>query len=143
MTERDTREDLLRRALALTAGADLDDLEQVFSDDVQVTTPAFTTSSRAELLAELATRDRVMGELAVDISVLGVDGDRAWAEWSISAQLVAAMEIDDEVFAGVVGQPVRLAGATSAEFGDDRITSLRQYWNEADLLEELGLLPTE
>jgi ketosteroid isomerase-like protein len=143
MTDRDTREDLLRRALAMTAGADLADLEHVFADDVQVTTPTFTTHSRAELLAELAVRDSVMGELEVEIPVLGVEGDRAWAEWTVSAQLVGTLELDDDIVVEAVGQPIRLEGATSAEFGDGRITSLRQYWDEADLLDALGLLPTD
>jgi ketosteroid isomerase-like protein len=143
MTDRDTCERLLRQALALTAGAEPAHLDQVFTDDVRVFTPSFTTTSVEELLAELSARDEVMGELTVDVPVIAVDGDRAWAEWSVSARLVTALEIGDDVVAGTVGQPLLLNGATVAEFTDGRISSLRQYWNEADLLAELGLLPAE
>jgi hypothetical protein len=36
---------------------------------------------------------------------------------------------------------VTLYGITVAEFRDDRISSLRQYWDELSLFDQLGLLP--
>ena len=38
------------------------------------------------------------------------------------------------------GEPVVVNGATIAEFDGDRICSLRQYWDEFAVLEQLGVL---
>jgi hypothetical protein len=38
------------------------------------------------------------------------------------------------------GLEVIVHGVTVAEFRDDRICSLRQYWNEFTVLEQLGVL---
>jgi hypothetical protein len=38
---------------------------------------------------------------------------------------------------------VELRGVVVAEFDGDRIARFRQYWNEADLLEGLDLLPED
>ena len=41
------------------------------------------------------------------------------------------------------GLRITLHGVTVAEFRDDRICSLRQYWDELAALEQLGVLGEE
>lgn len=147
MTDQDPRADLVRRALAMTAGADPADLESVFTEDVTFTTPALFVAGRAELAAELALRDTMMTDLGVEIGTLGIDGDRGWAEWVVTAQFIGGLSVDDgterTMLVEPVGKPVRLEGATALEFDGDRISALRQYWDEVALLDALGLLPSD
>jgi hypothetical protein len=49
--------------------------------------------------------------------------------------------LDEEVDPGGDRPPDRAAGVVIAEFEGGRIHSFRQCWDEADLLEGLGLLP--
>ncbi|WGL53437.1 nuclear transport factor 2 family protein [Nocardioides sp. BP30] len=145
MTDQDPRADLVRRALAMTAGADPAELESVFTEDVTFTTPALFVAGRAELAAELALRDTIMSDLGVDIGTIGIDGDSGWAEWVVTAQFASDLSVDDgderTTVVQAVGRPVRLEGATAVAFDGDRISALRQYWDEVALLDALGLLP--
>ena len=48
--------------------------------------------------------------------------------------------IADDVTVEASGIRVTLHGATIAEFLGDRICSVRQYWDEQTVLEQLGVL---
>jgi hypothetical protein len=57
-------------------------------------------------------------------------------------------QADDHDRGAVVGRPLvepggdpTLRGVLIAEFEGDRIRRFRQYWNEVELLDGLGLLP--
>ena len=47
----------------------------------------------------------------------------------------------DDLSADRRGRRVELRGVFIAEFEGDRIRAFRQYWDEAELLDGLGLLP--
>lgn len=142
MPSSETREELLRRAIAATAASDPSALAEIFADDVSVWSPGLEVSSREQLAEELAARDEAFGELAVEFRSVGVVDDRGYAEWTASATHVAALVVDDIVIEAT-DESLTLRGVTVAEFKGERITALRQYWNEAELLEGLGLLPDD
>lgn len=51
--------------------------------------------------------------------------------------------VDEDVVIDPTGGRFTLRGVTVADFEGDRIRAFRQYWDEASLLEQLQLLPTE
>ena len=51
--------------------------------------------------------------------------------------------IDDDVAIEPSGLRFTLHGVTVAEFDGNRICRFRQYWDEAELLAQIGLLPDD
>ena len=49
--------------------------------------------------------------------------------------------VDDDVSLDATGLRFTLHGVTVAEFAGDRIRSFRQYWDEGELLAQVGALP--
>jgi ketosteroid isomerase-like protein len=53
------------------------------------------------------------------------------------------IELGDGARVEATGEQVVVNGATIAEFDGERICSLRQYWDEFAVLEQLGVRPAE
>jgi hypothetical protein len=128
MTTNAERAAILECALRARVEGDRSGAEQLYTDDVKAWTPAFSTSSRTELLVEFDRTDDAFSDVALDVYPLDVGGDFACAEWTVT------MAVPDNA----VGR-VSVHGITIAEFQGDRICALRQYWDEravADLLDD-------
>lgn len=131
MTSNETRAEILVRALRAGIDRDRATLEAVLTDDVRIWTPAISTTSRRELLAALERRDDGFSDIELIVTPLDVGGDYACVEWTADmAHGSAPMETD--------GVRVTVHGATVAEFEGERICSMRQYWDEFTLVEQLG-----
>jgi limonene-1,2-epoxide hydrolase len=139
MTSNEERASTLERALRAGIGGDRDTLEAVFTEDVQAWTPALSTSSRAELVAELDRRDEAFSDVELDVVPLDVGGEYACVEWGVTMTHSGTITLDDRIIAPT-GIRVTLYGVTVAEFHGQRICSLRQYWDEFAVLEQLGLM---
>jgi SnoaL-like polyketide cyclase len=74
------------------------------------------------------------------VSPLDVGGDHACAEWTVTMTHTGTLTLADGLVVEPTGIRVTLHGATVAEFEGDRICSLRQYWDEFGVLEQLGVL---
>ena len=127
MTTNAERAVILERALRARVEGDRRAAEDLYTDDVKAWTPAFSTSSRAELLAEFDRTDDAFSDVSVDITPLDVGGDFACAEWTVT---MASRDAD--------ARRAVVHGITIAEFLGDRICSLRQYWDEVAVVELLG-----
>jgi ketosteroid isomerase-like protein len=120
MTTNAERAEILERALRARVEGRRSDAERLYTEDVKAWTPAFSTSSRSELLAEFDRTDDAFADVALDVTTLDVGGDFACAEWTVT--MTAPAESRDE--------RMTVHGITVAEFQGDRICSLRQYWDE-------------
>jgi hypothetical protein len=132
MTTNAERAEILERALRARVDSDRRAAEDLYTDDVKAWTPALSTSTRAELLAEFDRTDDAFSNVAVDITPLDVGGDFACAEWTLT---MPAFDSDR-------GRAT-VHGITIAEFQGDRICSLRQYWDESAVAELLGATEAE
>jgi ketosteroid isomerase-like protein len=79
------------------------------------------------------------------LGALLTDDVRAWTptlSTSSLSELIDELERRDDAFSdhsiGPTGTRVTAHGVTVAEFEGDRICSVRQYWDENGLLEQLG-----
>ena len=78
--------------------------------------------------------------MALDVMPLDVGGDYACVEWTVDMTHSGTITLADERSIEPSGMRVTLHGVTVAEFHGDRICSLRQYWDEFAVLEQLGVL---
>ena len=115
----------------------------MYTDDVRAWTPALSTSSRRELIAEFDRRDDSFSDIELDVAPLDVGGDYACVEWSVAMTHTGPLAVADGMSIEPTGVRIALHGVTVAEFRGDRICALRQYWDELSVYDQLGLLRAE
>jgi hypothetical protein len=143
MTSNAERASTLVDALRAGLGRDREVLEQLLTEDVRAWTPSLSTSSRSELIDALDRRDPAFTDIELDVVPLDVGGDYACVEWTVEMTHAGAITIADDRRVEPTGIRVAVHGVTVAEFDGDRICSVRQYWNEFAVLEQLGVLEAE
>jgi len=143
VTTNEARASILERALRAGLDGDRTTVEALCTDDVRVWAPALNASSRTELLDALDRRDSAFSDVDLTTTPLDVGGDFACVEWSVRMTHTGAIELGDGASFDATGERVVVNGATIAEFDGDRICSLRQYWDEFAVLEQLGARPTD
>jgi ketosteroid isomerase-like protein len=140
LTTDTARASILERALRASIEGDSTVVGEVYTDDVRVWAPALSVSSARELAEEFRRRDDAFSGIELEIFPLAVAGAYACAEWTVTMTHSGRLVLADGLVVEPTGIQVTVNGATVAEFDGDRICSLRQYWDEFGVLEQLGLL---
>ena len=140
MTSNEARAATLTRALRAAIDGDRDAFQTLFTDDVRAWTPALSTTSLSELIEALDRRDDAFSDIELDVVPLDVGRDYACVEWSVDMIHTGIVTLADGTRIDPTGIRVTVHGVTVAEFHGDRICSLRQYWDELAVLEQLGVL---
>jgi predicted ester cyclase len=140
VTSNATRAAKLVRALRAGVERDREALQELLTEDVRAWTPALSTGSLSELIDALDRRDEAFSDVALDVSPLDVGGDYACAEWTVEMTHTGTLHLAAETTIEPTGTRVTLHGVTVAEFLGDRICSVRQYWDEFAVLEQLGMM---
>jgi ketosteroid isomerase-like protein len=143
MTQNAARATTLMRALHAGIAGDTSVIPELCTDDVKVWAPAMSATSAIELAAELERRDDAFSNIELEIAPLDVGGDYACAEWCVTMTHSGRLVLADGMIIEPTGLRIHLNGATVAEFRGERICSLRQYWDELAVLEQLGVLSDE
>jgi hypothetical protein len=128
----------LVRVLRASVAADSSCVAKHFVADLQGWTPCASVSSAVELAVEIEDRDEAFSDVELTVAPLDVGGEHAAAEWVVTFTHSGPLELDDVVIAPTYVR-VHVHGITVAEFCDDRIQSFREYWDEGELVEQLGL----
>jgi ketosteroid isomerase-like protein len=143
VTTNEARASILARALQAGLDNDRATVEALCTEDVRVWAPAITARSRAELLDALDRRDAAFSDVELTTAALDVGGDFACIEWTVRMTHTGVIDLGDGTHVDATGERVVVNGATIAEFDGERICSLRQYWDEFAVLEQLGVRPAE
>jgi ketosteroid isomerase-like protein len=69
-----------------------------------------------------------------------VGGGYACAEWSVTMTHSGPLTLAGGEVVEPTGARITVNGVTVAEFRGDRICSLRQYWDELGVFEQIGLM---
>ena len=134
---------VLVRGIEASITGDSTVIAELYTDDVEGSSPALRVTSAAELAVEFEDRDEAFSHIELDVNPLDVGGDVACVEWVATATHTGPLVLDDDVVIDATGTRVTLQGVTVAEFEGDRIRRFRQYWDEVALLEQLALLPAD
>ena len=126
---------VLRRLIEAAVTGDAGAVAELVTDDVSGWSPNLFVSSSEQLRAAMDVREDTFTNLdaTVDASVIG---DKAFAEWTVSADHTGPLIIDDDLVVEATGRRVYLAGATFAEFTGDRISAFRHYFDDLALVEQ-------
>ena len=128
------------RALHAGLEGDGDAIRDLCTEDVKAWTPALSASSLTELVTEWDRRDQAFSDIEVEVAPLDVGGDYACAEWSVTMTHTGPLTLAGGEVVEPTGARITVNGATVAEFRGDRICSLRQYWDELGVFEQIGLM---
>ena len=116
-------------------------IERAYTEDVTGWSPVLSVASREELTADLQGRTAAFSEVDVTLDPVDAVGDKLIAEWRVAATHTGLLTLDEELALEPTGRRIELRGVVIGEFQGDRIRQFRQYWNEVELLDGLGLLP--
>jgi ketosteroid isomerase-like protein len=139
MTSNAERATALVDALRAGLERDWEALQRLLTDDVRAWTPALSTSSLRELIDELDRRDEAFSDIVLDVTPLDVGGDYACVEWTVEMTHTGTITVADDRRVEPSGVRVAVHGVTVAEFDGARICSVRQYWDEFAVLDQLGV----
>ena len=139
-----SREETLVKAIRACLTGDVQLCEEVFTRDVICTSPVLSTSTRDELETVLSSRRDALANIdltidrVVDVDV-DVDVDAVTiAEWTAAADHAQPFVVPQDTRLDPSGKRLSLTGATFAEFTGTRISTIRHYFDEAGLLEQLA-----
>jgi len=139
MTSNAARAATLARALRARLEGDRAAINEIYTDDVRAWTPALSVTSLTELHAEFDRRDDAFSDVVLEIVPLDVGGEYACVEWSVSMTHSGPLAVAAGMVVEPTGVRVTLNGVTVAEFRGDQICSLRQYWDEFAVIDQLGI----
>jgi hypothetical protein len=116
-------------------------MTELFTEDVDAWSPVVHVTSREALAVELEDQDDAFSDVVFDVRTVAVEDAQGCVEWVASALHSGPFAVDAETVLPATGRRVTLRGVSVAEFAGERISSLRLYWDELELVEGLGLLP--
>jgi len=139
MADNDRRR-VLERALEACIVGDVDALPELFTDDVSVWSPNLAVGSLDELSEAVAFREDALSNVAIDVDALDVFGNKGFVEYRVSAVFSGPFALNEETVVEPNGNEILLGAAAVADFSGDKISALRNYFDDASLLEQM-LLP--
>jgi hypothetical protein len=134
-----TRQEMITKALEASLVGDPELIRNVFTEDVTAWSPNLLATSRAEMEEALEDRDDALSNVNLVVDSVDVSGPKAFAEWHVSADHTGPFFVGDDLLVEATGRRLMLAGVTVAHFAatDDRIDSIRHYFDDAALLDQM------
>ena len=134
-----TRLDLCQQLLRCTLTDEPFELvEDWLHADIVVWTPVSYSRGRAELLESLHEfGSDALTEAAVEIVSADIAGTHAYLEWRLAGRFTEPCFIDDDLLVEPTGRLVEAAGVLVVSFDDEQVASLRCYFDDLGVLEQL------
>lgn len=126
-------------ALNATARGDVRRITELYAPDCTGWTAGRTIGSRDELLAEAEGRGNSLSDITMEASPIELPDGSVVAEWRMTARHTGPLPLEEGMSMPATHRPLDLRGAIFAEIEDGQIQNFRQYWDETELLEQLGL----
>ena len=133
----DSRKDVLLKALEVEIGGASAPLDTLFTDDVVSWSPYASVSGLAGMVALSAVRDLTFSNVVIMYRGLDEVGNKAIAEWVIEADHTGPLVLDEDVVLEATGKRITMPGVTVADFRDGKIRSIRTYFDDISLVEQI------
>ena len=112
-------------------------LGTLFTDDVTAWSPNLMAVGLVDLAENLVFRETTFSDVVVNVTSLGVLGNKGFIEFQVAATFSGPYVIDEEIVVEPNGQVLVLGAAAIADFAGDKIKSLRAYFDDMTLLEQM------
>jgi ketosteroid isomerase-like protein len=136
MAENDRRS-VLQRALEACVRGEADALPEFFTEDVTVWSPNLFATSLEELTGSIALREDALSDVEVQVDSLDIFGNKGFVEYRVKAVFTGPFVIDADTVVEPNGHEILLGAALVAEFTGNKISALRNYFDDASLLEQM------
>ncbi len=113
------------------------ELATLFTEDVTVWSPNLLAVGVAELAENLAMREMAFSDVEIQITSVGILGNKGFAEFCVGATFSGPFVVDDDVVIDPNGRQLLLGAAAVADFQGDKIKAVRVYFDDATLLEQM------
>jgi hypothetical protein len=113
------------------------ELGTLFTDDVTVWSPNLLAVGLADLAENLVLREMAFSDVDIQITSLGILGNKGFAEFCVGATFSGPFVVDEEVVIEPNGRQLLLGAAAIADFKGDKIKGVRTYFDDATLLEQM------
>ena len=131
------RAGVLERALDACVTGQAGALPELFTDDVSGWSPNLMVSSLGELTEAVGARDESLSDVSILVHGVDVVGDRAYAEYIVSAVFSGPFPIGDDIVIDPNGRELTLGGIIAADFAGDKISAFRNYFDDVTLLVQM------
>lgn len=136
------REWVYLRALKALVVGDTSRFTEFFTEDVVFCSPHLEVESLQSVEQVVGSPDDALSDVEITVLALDVADDRLMGEWRLHATFTRPVLYDDRLLIEPTGGPVRLSGASVAEFRGHRIRSFRHYFDDSELLTGVPGAPT-
>ena len=127
----------LQRALEACIRGELDALPELFTEDVSGWSPNLVVGSLGELAEAVADREDALSNVDIKVDAVDLVGNKGFAEYRVSAVFSGPFVIERDVVIEPNGHNILLGAAIVAEFSGNRISTFRNYFDDATLLEQM------
>jgi len=121
-------------ALEAVVLGDASRFPELFTDDVVFCSPHLVVESLASVQHALGSPEDSLTDVGIVVLALDAIDDKVIAEWRLEAMFTRPVLYDDRLLIEPTGSPVRLPGASIAEFREHRIRAFRHYFDDTELL---------
>jgi hypothetical protein len=129
-------------ALEAVVLGDASRFAELFTDDVELSSPHLAVESLAALHRALGSSEDSLTDVDIVVVAMDVIGDKVVAEWRLEAMFTRPVLFDDRLLIEPTGDGVRLPGASVAEFRGLRIRAFRHYFDDSELFAGVAGTPT-
>ncbi|MFI6602448.1 nuclear transport factor 2 family protein [Nonomuraea sp. NPDC050536] len=136
-----TSTETVLEALRAVAAGDAERIAALYAPDCRGWSAGREIPSREELLVGAGDRATGLSDITVEASPMELPNGTVVAEWRLTARHTGELNLGEDVVVPPSGKTLDVRGAMFAELRGGQIAAFRQYWDEADLLDQLGLLP--
>ena len=134
---RNGRGRVLERALKVCMTGEVEALPELFDPEVTGWSPNMLVNSIHVLAKVVAIRDGSLSELSIQIDNLDVFGNKAFAEYRVTAIFSDDFVVDEETVIRPNHREIVLGAAIVAEFTGDKISAFRNYFDDASLMDQM------
>ena len=128
---------VLAAALEAVMLGDASRFAELFSEDVEFSSPHLSVASLGSLQRELGAPEDSLSDIRIVVVALDAVADKLIAEWRLEAMFMRPVLLDDRMLIEPTGEVARLTGATVAEFRGRRIRAFRHYFDDSQLLADV------
>ena len=114
----------------------------LFASDAVYMGPMENVEGREAIGDYFAKTDQGLSDTKFETSLLLEDGDDLMGEWTYTYTITGPLPFPEGMPQPPPGTRVKLAGVTVAKVIDGQFATMRDYYDQVDMMRQMGLMPS-